>query len=191
MKYDILDYAAVNFPCIVSEQSIELELSLPSINRLTLTDDVESYLKSCRINDQAMCITTNKQATIILNKLSAKLVSSITAQKQNLINNFKSVNHLASYENFSQHYLGFDFSLANFIWFCKLFFNESLEVLYDNLFYLSYLGHFDLKYIEEHCSPGEYLYFIKKLNNTLAEKQKENKANDSYSMPASQTLNQM
>ena len=44
-------------------------------------------------------------------------------------------------------------------------FNEPLDVFYDNVFYLSYLGHLTVSDIHN-MSPGEYTYFVRRLEQT-------------------------
>ena len=62
----------------------------------------------------------------------------------------------------------FCFFIAQFneCWFVKLLFAEPLDVLYDNMYYLSNIGRMDLGYLES-CTPGEYTYFVKKLEQSL------------------------
>ncbi len=69
------------------------------------------------------------------------------------------------------------------MWFVKLFFSEPLNTLYDNIFYLSYKANMNSEYIES-CTPGEYIYFIKKLEQILHEQSQqqnqESSQNDLY-----------
>ena len=60
-------------------------------------------------------------------------------------------------------------SIDEVIWYTKLVFSEPLNVLYDNMFYLSHYGHIDIKSLET-LSPGEYIYMTKTLEKTLSQK---------------------
>lgn len=170
IKQDLLDFVALNYPCSVSDDTIELELSFPSLSRLTMNDDVESYITNCKVENKALTKITNEQAFLLFSKLSAKTSALIFSKKETLVNSLKRLNFLAPYEGISEYYLNFDLTLQSFLWYCKLFFNETLESLFENLFYLSYIGKFNLDYIENSCTPGEYIYFIKKLNATINDK---------------------
>jgi hypothetical protein len=170
IKQELLEFFELQTPCYVAEDNIKIKLDFPSASRLTPNDSIESYIKECIVIDKNLENITNIQANEIFNKLSAKLAAEIFKKKQELVTAFISQNYLASYQDFSNYYLGFDLSIKNLLWYCKLFFNETLETLFDNLFYLSYIGHFNLQYLEQDCTPGEYVYFIKKLNSAIAQK---------------------
>lgn len=170
IKQDLLDFASINCPYYIETENIVLKLNFPSYERITSADSIEEYIVGCKIGDKILTNLTNEQASILFDKLSAKVASQVLTQKEIMVTSFKNINFLAPYDKFSHYYLNFDLSWKNFLWYCKLLFNETLEVLYDNLYYLTSIGRFDLNYIENNCTPGEYVYFLKKLNASMSSK---------------------
>ena len=168
----------------VVQNDIEVVFECPSMER-SCQEAEEEYLyfiKGVRaeVNGETKFahITTNEQAKLLFEKVSPKVSLQIIERFQKLIDVISNTNFLSRYGLTEQKLIFFP-SIDNFIWFTKLIFNESLETFYDNLFYLSHLGHMSTEYIEN-ANVGEYNYFVSCLQRTLAAKNSspEPEAND-------------
>lgn len=154
----------------IEETNIKLQFGLPSANRLMNSTEEESnyFLKSVIVaseKETATNISSNEEAKEILNTVSAKLVIKFQEAFNEFITDLNQIDFLKRYK--VDTVLGFVPTIANLIWFIKLIFNESLEVFYSNLFYLAKLGNMNPEYIEN-CAPGEYIYFVKQLEQSLS-----------------------
>lgn len=157
--------------------SVEVVFGSPTLSMLieeTIQDEIVYFLKGCKITNKHKKIltpTNTKEATLLLDNLPPKLVADLYAHFRLFAKTILTKNLLSRYNiEGTEQKLMFSPSLDSLIWFTKLMFNEPLDVFYDNLFYLTNLGRFSTSYIEE-CTPGEYTYFIKKLEQTLAKQQ--------------------
>lgn len=169
---DILYFLELNTPRQITEDNVDIFINFPSFhNTITTNNSAEYYIKQCRVNDIVMTNMTTEQTKAFVENLSAKILYKVLAEQQELFANLMQLNFLQYYEGVSLS-LNFDMKPETFLWYCKLFFNETLQTFFDNMFYLSYIGHFNLSYLENDCTPGEYVYFIKKLNASLQEKNK-------------------
>jgi len=154
----------------IEETNIKLQFGLPSANRLINSTEEESnyFLKSVIVaseKETATNISSNEEAKEILNTVSAKLVIKFQEAFNEFITDLNQMDFLKRYK--VDTVLSFVPTIANLIWFIKLIFNESLEVFYSNLFYLAKLGNMNPEYIEN-CAPGEYIYFVKQLEQSLS-----------------------
>ena len=157
----------------IKQNNTEVVFEYPSVERLT-TEASEDYLYfikevSIKKNDsiKTLTIKSNKEAELLFEKLSPKICLDIMQQFDEFLKPCVELNFLKRY-GLDKHSLNFIPSLDSLIWFSKLILNESLGSFYDNLFYLSHLGHINLEYVEN-LSPGEYLYMTKKLEAVLSQ----------------------
>lgn len=175
VKTNIIDlYVSSNKKLI--NNNIQVEFNNPSFQRLLdpVEDEYLYFLHKVTIKDKSFTIKTNSEASSLFNHLPPKLGLEFIDWFQQFVKQCANVNFLEKYK--VDQTLGFIPSINSLIWYTKLLFNEPLDVFYDNLFYLSHLGHLDLNYIES-LSPGEYIYMVKKLEHTLNQKN-SNSASD-------------
>lgn len=154
--------------------SVKICLEAPSVQRLLEKTEEEFlyFVKSVSLNNKTVEVKTNKEAKEITEKLPIKATLSIVDYFENVILQTRSLNFLARY-GINDPSLGFVPSIDSLIWFTKLMFNESLESLYDNLFYLAKLANIPPSYTEK-CSVGEYHVFTNTLRRTLSQESGSN-----------------
>lgn len=154
---------------IIKDSDIEIELGIPSLARClsTTSDDYTRFLKSLTINNQTYKLTTNEEAEEVFNNLPLKTGKLFIKKCKELFIQCNKTNFLEKYQ--TKQRLTFVPSIDEVIWYTKLVFSEPLNVLYDNMFYLSHYGHIDIKSLET-LSPGEYIYMTKTLEKTLSQK---------------------
>jgi hypothetical protein len=167
---DIKDFCKIYENKFVEEANVKLKFSLPSVNRLLDQNQDESlyFLKNVKIkSDQEILtfINSNEEAKSVLDNISAKHVIKFRELFGEFLADLNEINFLKRYN--VDTILGFVPTITNLIWFTKLLFNESLDVFYSNLFYLAKLGNMNPEYIEN-CAPGEYIYFVKQLEQSLS-----------------------
>jgi len=112
----------------------------------------------------------------VLDKLPAKFFATINKRIQKIILHFNKINLLPPNININDLQLYFNFNINNLVLLIKLIFGNHLMVLYENIFALCKIANFTPEYIEN-CSPGEYLLFVKKLeefNRSSSEPQESN-----------------
>lgn len=181
---DELKEAFKSISTVLQTNTTDLVFEYPSIERLLeeTTEDYLYFIKQASIkkneSTKTILINTNKEANLLFEKLSPKTSLQIIKLFEKFIKPCVEINFLKRYDLGNQT-LNFIPSISSVIWFCKLMFNESLEVFYDNLFYLSHLGHFDLNYVEA-LSPGEYVYMTKKLESVLSQKSSSSQDEQTY-----------
>lgn len=154
---------------LINESNIEMELGIPSLARcLSTTSDVYTlFLKSLTINNQTYKLTTNEEAEEVFNNLPLKAGRLFIKKCKEIFTQCNQTDFLEKYQ--TKQRLTFVPSIDDVIWYTKLIFSEPLNVLYDNMFYLSHYGHIDIKSLEA-LSPGEYIYMTKTLEKTLSQK---------------------
>jgi hypothetical protein len=164
----------------ITQKDLEIVLSVPSIEMLsTKTDDEYLYfIKSVLLKKSAFEISNIEEASALFEKISAKVASQIISHCRQFIESVKELNLLARYEGIEQK-LGFVPTIENLLWFVKLLFNEPLDAFYDNIFYLSKHVNMTPQYIES-CTPGEYIYFTKKLEASIAAQNQGNGQQTDY-----------
>ena len=170
IKEDLASVVEI-FDChIIEQKTFEVVLGLPSAKRLfhPISDEYLYFIKAVRVKetDAYYPILDNETAKSFFEKLPAKTAASIISYFEEFVLGLKKVNFLSRY-NIDDQVLFFIPSVDSLIWFLKIMFNESIETFYENIFYLSYYGHMDGRYLNE-CTPGEYTYFAKKLQEMLA-----------------------
>lgn len=161
------------------EQYVELDeikiyFGIPSLIKLisTLSEEEQflCFLHKVQIkgsDNKVFYIKTLEDARKLLNMISAKNGKLIIDKFQDIVLYFQKQNFLTRYKIETQEQLKFVPSISSLLWYTKLMFNEPLDSLYHNIFMLAKYGNIDPNYLEK-CTPGEYIYFVKKLEESLA-----------------------
>jgi len=160
-------------PTVVELGEIHLTVWFPNLKTID-KNNVISHIKSCSVENNKIDIADIKVAEEIYKRLPAQLAIKLQKAVNDLYQTLFDMNFLSLYEGCDDHSLGFDLQPETFLWYCKLLFNEPLDVFLDNMFYLTYYGRFNTDYLEKSCAPGEYIYYTKKLQQELASKTKDN-----------------
>lgn len=168
------------FEEVLKINDFEIKLNCPSLKRLKEPLKEEelyiSFIEKITHKGLSFKIETNQQAIQIFELLPPKVALQVIDHFEKSLKQFVNFNLLEIY-NLKEQKITFVPTIQSFMWFVKLLFNEPLNVFYDNLFYLAHLGHMNLEYIDK-CSPGEYIYFTKKLEGVLAQRSKQNSPSD-------------
>jgi hypothetical protein len=160
----------------IALDTIEITFDSPTLKMLLepSEDEIVYFIKGCKIlgkHDKLLTPSTTQEALMLLESLPPKLATDLYSHFNLFAKEIFNKNLLYRYPLISeQQKLMFSPSIESLIWFTKLMFNEPLDGFYDNLFYLTNLGHFSTDYIER-CTPGEYVYFTKKLEYTLSKQE--------------------
>lgn len=171
IKEDIKTLLNTVFNQTIYQNHIAVELGSPSLTKLKDNTDEQYlyFLKSITDNKRPTVeIESIEKAKALFDKLNPKTAQKIISVFETFVKQLNKINFLSRYDIKDQR-LVFIPSVDSLLWFTKLLFNEELGTFYDNLFYLSHLGHLSLDYIEK-CSAGEYIYFVRKLEQTLSQK---------------------
>lgn len=157
------------FDEIIAQDKMKLTMGIPSVERLNENTEEQylSYMQSIII-DKRIIINNDSEAKQLFNKLSPKNAKKVIESFNKFVEKIIKLNFLARY-GIEDQTLTLLPSKESLLFFTKLIFNEDLSCFYDNMFYLSHLGHLSLEYIEQ-CSAGEYTYFVRKLEQTLSQK---------------------
>ena len=152
----------------IVQKDLEIVLSIPSIEMLSTKTNEEYlyFIKSVLSKKNSFEISNVEEASALFEKISAKTASQIISHCGQFIESVRELNLLNRYEGIEQK-LGFVPTIENLLWFVKLLFNEPLDAFYDNIFYLAKHVNMSAEYIES-CTPGEYIYFTKKLEASIA-----------------------
>lgn len=167
-----------NLSTTIEHNGIEIVFECPSVERLlqNTKDDYLSYIKGSYITRNGekrfIGITTNEQAELLFDKIPPKISLELIQKFNNFVEQITGMNFLSRY-GFKDQKLVFIPSLDSLIWFNKLMFNEDLNSLYENIFYLSYSGKMNAEFIEN-SAVGEYNYYVALLRQALAEKNSKN-----------------
>lgn len=149
-------------------KQMKIALSPPSLRRLSTTsiEDPFSFVSSITIEDTTKTLQemSQEESQVILNSIPVKISSEIIRFHRRFFENIKESDIFSVYS--LDRSLLFVPTTTSLIFFLKLLFNESIETLYDNLFFLAYHGHLDGTFLET-CTPGEYIFFAKKLQEVL------------------------
>jgi hypothetical protein len=167
------------------DEETQIVLKIPCVARfLSVANTKEEYLSyfyGCHLKQKNLNVTihTNEEAKQIIDILPVKIINKIFEFQKNYKKALTEVNFLSPYQDCNSH-LGIEPNLSLLIKYTKLFFPEELTTFYNNLFYISKLANIDLNYLELECTPGEYLFFTKKLidkkedsSNTQTEESQE------------------
>lgn len=161
----------------ISQKRSVIKLAPPSICRFA--DEMKEgeeylfFINSVETSEtkQTHKILDHETALVISNSLSPKVNLQISKSFETYIKEITSIDLLARYK-IENKILKFVPVFNQMMWYVKLFFSEPLDTLYDNIFFLSYKANMSSQYIEE-CTPGEYIYFIRKLEQVLKEQSQQ------------------
>jgi len=137
----------------ISFEKIQVTFDAPSLNLLLdkEEDEILYFIKGCKIlglHDKLLTPSCIKESKMLFESLPPKLVSDIYTHHNSFAKEIFNKNLLSRYPLIgTEQKLMFSPSLDSLIWFTKLMFNEPLDGFYDNLFYLTNLGHFSTDYI--------------------------------------------
>jgi len=150
-------------------EKFSIQYKLPSILEvLKINNDQEKiynyFIKEVYINDQKFVIENENQSEEIFKILPAKNSTIIFKKIRYIVSHFNDVN-LLDYNKQIDQQLFFNFNIKNLSSLIKILFGDHLLALYENIFGLCKLGNFTPEYIEN-CTPGEYILFVKKLQET-------------------------
>jgi hypothetical protein len=120
------------------------------------------FLDKIVIDDVCFELKKNPNIEKIVNSLPAKIFAKIHKKIQSFVNYFNGVNLLSYNPHIKDATIYFNLNIKNLCLIVKLLFGDHLMALYENIFALCKLGNFTPEYIEN-CSPGEYLLYVKKL----------------------------
>lgn len=166
--------------------NITVVTGLPTINDIISVKNVNSFY-SCFIKT----ITVQKHTTTltelfldeknkIFEQLPAKVSSHIIKDVLSCIEYFNNINLISYFKDIQNITLAFNFNINNLVMYLKFLFGDGLLPLYENIFGLCKIGNFTPEYIEN-CTPGEYLLFVKKLEQLNAQnKQQTNNINENF-----------
>jgi hypothetical protein len=131
------------------------------------------FIKDLKIGNQILDLKTfsDTDKQILFDNLPAKATAQIIKQTTAIVKQLNSFNILKFLPGFKEK-IYFNLNLDNFCALIRLIFGGDLLSLYENIFALSKYGNLSPEYIEQ-CTPGEYLFFVKKLEE-LARKQATN-----------------
>ena len=161
-------------PIVVDD--ILVNLKPPLLNHYNATDLILNCVNSCVLlkENVKLEITTLEEAKQLIETLSPKVVVQISNAYKRFVQEIENLNFLEFVKD-KNYFLGlsqpFDQSI---VWYAKLFFSENLSTLYENIFYLAKYANFTPSYLENECSPGEYIFFVKKLSAILSEQNAQN-----------------
>lgn len=156
---------------------------LPSLNELisfntqTTLEEVYSFFIQKIVFKETIFEIANTDRTIIkkiLDRLPAKITSQIIKKTYSIFEEFNKINLLSDILDLNDKKIHFNFNVQNLIGILKLIFGDQLLSVYENIFGLCKAGNFTPEYIEN-CTPGEYLLFIKKLEEISS---KQNQSSD-------------
>ena len=174
-------YKSILDECVKTDQ-LEIKLAFPTIQRLLdSNEDTDNYLlyvtkATILSNNVSIVFSSTNEAEAFINFLPLSLVKQIQTTYGEIHTKINAINFLSFFSVLGEQQLPFILTFEYFIWFVKLLFAEPLDVLYDNMYYLCNIGHIDLGYLES-CTPGEYTYFVKKLEQTLNAQQSNSDSN--------------
>jgi hypothetical protein len=181
LKEDVQQFYAQFSNTKIKQADVDIFMSIPSIEMLS-TKTSEEYLyfiKSVKLKNKDLFEITNvEMASSLFETIPAKTASKIINYCQEFIKDIQSLNLLSRYKGIDQTF-GFIPTIENLLWFVKLMFNESLSSFYDNIFYLAKHVNMSPSYIES-CTPGEYIYFTKKLEEFIAAQNQGNQQQPDY-----------
>ena len=160
-----------NFKEILSPSkfdNVEITYKLPTINDLIKINKDKSeefypyFLNTLKIKENYFIFTNPKETNLIFNKIPPKVSTTIINKIKSIIQNFNQLDLLSYNPYFKDMNLYLNFNINNLCVFTKLLFGDQLLSIYENIFGLCKAGNFTPEYIEN-CTPGEYILFIKKL----------------------------
>lgn len=169
-----------------------VEYRLPSIREiLTLEKEKEQYsvytffVKTIKFSN----ITINlenyslKEREEIIQKIPVKVMTALTKKTHSIIEHCNEINILQSLNSNTfdkKLFLTLNSQIIAFI--IKLVYNTSLESIYELMFALSKAANMSCSFLDE-CSPGEFYFFTKKLEEISSRQQDSTTTNSEDILP--------
>lgn len=162
-------------------ENLEINFTLPNIYSVIKLQEKSAqnnfflyFIKNIKINNQIIDFESlNEQdIQVIFDNLPAKVTAQVIKQTTHLIKTINNFNILTFLPGLSNK-VYFNLNIDNFCTLIRLLFGGDLLNLYENIFALSKYGNFSAEYIEQ-CTPGEYLFFVKKLEELARKQMTEN-----------------
>ena len=169
-----------------------LEYRLPSIREILILEkekDIYSFytffLKSIKFSKSTINLEdyTFKEREEIIQKIPVKVMTGLTKRTHAIVEYCNKINLLQSLNNKTfdkKLYLTLNSQIIAFV--IKLIYNTSLESIYELMFALSKAANFSCSFLDD-CSPGEFYFFTKKLEEISARQQKSNNLNAESGLP--------
>lgn len=161
--------------------SLKINYTLPSISSVIKLQSKNAqsnfyihFIKSVIIDNQIfdVSILSEQEIQTIFDNLPAKITAQIIKQTTNIVKNINNFNILTFLPGLEEK-IYFNLNIENFCTLIKLLFGGDLLSLYENIFTLCKYAHLSAEYIEQ-CTPGEYLFFVKKLEEIARKQMAEN-----------------
>jgi hypothetical protein len=162
--------------------------SILEIHKLNINPEVsyDLFLEKIKIKENEIIFESKEQKEEVIKRLPAKLFSLVIKRTKKIIEHFNTINLLDyNKQNIKDINLFFNFNINNLSNFIKLLFGNHLMTLYENIFALAKIGKIPPEYTEN-CTPGEYLLFIKKLeemNKSSSKQSSDEILNNSFEEP--------
>ena len=162
----------------IEKENIKLVSKAPSLKKLLKANSSSHllFVDSVHIRKdnavQTFKITSCEMAEKVFQSLPIDVVLSFIKKLKETYSVLLKFNYLTKFSVFD-YYLNLLPDFEHLTWVLKLIFNDSLQVIYDNLFYLSYYCYMNTEYLEN-CTPGEYVLFTKNLEQILSSKNNKN-----------------
>ena len=162
-------------------KNIQINYTIPTIDSFIQLQNKKAqsnfylyFLKNIKINNLSFCIKdlTPSDLEIVFNNLPAKVTSQIIKQVTTIVTKLNSFSVLKFLPGLDQT-VYFNLNIENFCMLIRLIFGGDLLSLYENIFALCKYGNLTPEYIEQ-CTPGEYLFFVKKLEEIVKKQKTEN-----------------
>lgn len=169
-----------------------IEYRLPSIREiLTLEKQKDIYsiytffLKTIKFSNSTIDLEdyTIEEREEIIQKIPVKVMTGLTKRTHSIIEHCNKINLLQSLNSKSfdkKLYLTLNSQIIAFV--IKLIYNTSLESIYELMFALSKAANFSGSFLDD-CSPGEFYFFTKKLEEISARQQESNNLNAESGLP--------
>lgn len=169
-----------------------LEYRLPSIREILILEkekDIYSFytffLKSIKFSKSTINLEdyTFKEREEIIQKIPVKVMTGLTKRTHAIVEYCNKINLLQSLNNKTfdkKLHLTLNSQIIAFV--IKLIYNTSLESIYELMFALSKAANFSCSFLDD-CSPGEFYFFTKKLEEISARQQESNNLNAESELP--------
>ena len=171
---------------LYQHDNITVVTSLPTINEILTIKNVNTFygcfIKQIKIHDTVTYLggLSLDEKNKIFEQLPAKISSFIIKDVIANIEYFNTVNLVSYFTAIQNITLAFNYNINNLVMYLKFLFGDGLLPLYENIFGLCKIGNFTPEYIEN-CTPGEYLLFVKKLEQLNAQtKSQSNNTNENF-----------
>jgi hypothetical protein len=169
-----------------------IEYRLPSVREILILEkekDIYSFytffLKTIKFSSSTIDLEdyTFKEREEIIQKIPVKVMTGLTKRTHTIVEHCNRINLLQSLNSKTfdkKLYLTLNSQIIAFV--IKLIYNTSLESIYELMFALSKAANFSGTFLDD-CSPGEFYFFTKKLEEISAKQQESNNLNAENGLP--------